>query len=160
MLCVLLYIYRFGSFKAQHNTSIARHTKSDWTCQYIIQFCLWLTILCTNRFGYIFSNIWHYVYNYIRKCLITVNHDENINTEVKRSLQQVVEALTFSGPVVFSMGYAKASHINQNETQEPLEPWTSSDPRTHENSSPNWGAGMPETSSVISLTDQNHINNW
>jgi hypothetical protein len=43
---------------------------------------------------------------------------------------------------------------------EPLEPWTSSDPRTHEDSSPGWGAGMPETSSVISLTGQNHINNW
>jgi hypothetical protein len=41
-----------------------------------------------------------------------------------------------------------------------LEPSTSSDPRTHEDSSPNWGAGMPETSSVISLTGQNRINNW
>jgi hypothetical protein len=51
-------------------------------------------------------------------------------------------------------------HINEKETQEPLEPWTSSDPRTHEDSSPNWGAGMPETSSDISLTGQNHINNW
>jgi hypothetical protein len=50
--------------------------------------------------------------------------------------------------------------INQNETQEPLEPWTSSDLNTQEDSSPNWGAGMPETSSIISLTGQNHINNW
>jgi hypothetical protein len=43
-------------------------------------------------------------------------------------------------------------YINQNETQEPFDPWTSSDPRTHEESSPNWGVGMPETSSIISLT--------
>jgi hypothetical protein len=42
------------------------------------------------------------------------------------------------------MGYAKTLCINQNETQEPLEPWTSSEPSTHEDSSPNWGAGMPE----------------
>jgi hypothetical protein len=61
---------------------------------------------------------------------------------------------------VYNRGYAKTSYINQNETQEPLEPWTRSDPRTHEDSSPNWGAGMPETSSVISLTVQNHINSW
>jgi hypothetical protein len=53
----------------------------------------------------------------------------------------------------------KTSYINQNERQEPLEPWTSSDPSTHENSSPNWGAGMPETISVISLKGQDHINN-
>jgi hypothetical protein len=57
-------------------------------------------------------------------------------------------------------GYTKTSYINHYETQEPLEPWTSSDPRTHEDSSTNWGAGMPETSSIISLTDHNHINNW
>jgi hypothetical protein len=63
-------------------------------------------------------------------------------------------------PVVFNLGYAKISYIIQNETLEPLEPWTSSDPHTHEYSSPNWGAGMPETSSIISLTGQNHINNW
>jgi hypothetical protein len=31
---------------------------------------------------------------------------------------------------------------------------------SHEVSSLNCGAGMPETSSVISLTGQNHINNW
>jgi hypothetical protein len=43
------------------------------------------------------------------------------------------------------MVYAKISYINQNETQDPLEPWTSSDHRTNEDSSPNWGAGMPET---------------
>jgi hypothetical protein len=47
-------------------------------------------------------------------------------------------------------------HLNQNETPEPRELWTFSDPRTHEDSSPNWGAGMPETGSVISLI----INNW
>jgi hypothetical protein len=60
--------------------------------------------------------------------------------------------------MAFNLGYAKASYIDRNETQEPPEPWTSSGPRTHEDSSPNWGAGMPETSSVISLTGQNHIN--
>jgi hypothetical protein len=42
---------------------------------------------------------------------------------------------------------------DQNETQEPLELWTSSDPRIHEDSSPIWGAGMPETSSIVSLID-------
>jgi hypothetical protein len=57
-------------------------------------------------------------------------------------------------------GYARTSYINQNETQEPLETWTSSDPRTHEDSSRNWGTGMPETSSDISLTGQDYINNW
>jgi hypothetical protein len=41
-----------------------------------------------------------------------------------------------------------------------LEPWTSSGPCTHEDWSPNWVVGMPETSSIISLIDQNHINNW
>jgi hypothetical protein len=35
----------------------------------------------------------------------------------------------------------------------------SSDPRTDEDSSPKLGTGMPETSSFISLTVQNHINN-
>jgi hypothetical protein len=53
-------------------------------------------------------------------------------------------------------GYARTSYINHNETQEPLEPWTSSDPSTREDSSLHWGGGMPETSSVISLTGQNH----
>jgi hypothetical protein len=52
------------------------------------------------------------------------------------------------------------SYINQNEAEEPLEPWTSSDRRTHEDSSHNWATGMPETSSIISLRCQNHINNW
>jgi hypothetical protein len=42
-------------------------------------------------------------------------------------------------------GYTKTSYINQNETQGPLELWTSSDTRTHEDSFLNWGAGMPET---------------
>jgi hypothetical protein len=60
----------------------------------------------------------------------------------------------------YPQGYVKTSYINQNDTQEPLEPWTSSDPHTHEDSSPIWGAGIPETGSVISLTRQNHINNW
>jgi hypothetical protein len=36
--------------------------------------------------------------------------------------------------------------------------WYSSEPNTHEDSSLKWGAGMPETSSVISLTDQNQLN--
>jgi hypothetical protein len=58
----------------------------------------------------------------------------------------------FSNTVVFNMRYAKKSYINQNETQESLKPCTSSDPRTHKDSSQNWGAGMPETGSVISLT--------
>jgi hypothetical protein len=55
-------------------------------------------------------------------------------------------------------GGVRKSYINQNETQEPLEPWTSSDPHSHEDSSPNWSTGMPERNSVISLTGQNHIN--
>jgi hypothetical protein len=50
-------------------------------------------------------------------------------------------------PLVINLGYAygtrKTSYINQNETQEPLEPWTSSDPRTREDQSPNCGAGKP-----------------
>jgi hypothetical protein len=50
--------------------------------------------------------------------------------------------------------------LYQNETHDPLEPWTSSDPRTDEDSSPNLGAGILETSSFISLSSQNHINNW
>jgi hypothetical protein len=43
-------------------------------------------------------------------------------------------------------------NANQNETQKPLELWTSFDPRTDEDYPSNWGAGLPETSSVISLT--------
>jgi hypothetical protein len=62
--------------------------------------------------------------------------------------------------VVFNLGYAKTSSINQNDAQELLELWTSSDLRTHEDSSPKWGAEIPETSSIISLTYQNQINNW
>jgi hypothetical protein len=64
-----------------------------------------------------------------------------------------------STPVVFNLGYmyAKTSYINQNETKELLEPWSSSDPRSHKDL---WGASMPETSSIISLTGQTHINNW
>jgi hypothetical protein len=54
-------------------------------------------------------------------------------------------------------GYAKTLYINQNEIQEP---WTSSNPCTHEDSSPNWDVGMPETRSNISLTSQTHVNNW
>jgi hypothetical protein len=33
-------------------------------------------------------------------------------------------------------------------------------PHTLEDSSPNWGAGIPETSLIISSTGQNQINNW
>jgi hypothetical protein len=51
-------------------------------------------------------------------------------------------------------------YFSQTETQKPFETWTSSDPRTHEDSSPNWGASMPETSSFVSLAGHNHINNW
>jgi hypothetical protein len=54
----------------------------------------------------------------------------------------------------------KTSYTNQNETLEPIKPWSSSDPHTHEDSSPKLGTGMPETSSVISITGQNHIMNW
>jgi hypothetical protein len=68
--------------------------------------------------------------------------------------------IAYSRAVAFNMGYTKTFYIDQNETQEPLEPWTSSDPRTHEDSSPNWGSGMPETSSIISLTGHNHIKIW
>jgi hypothetical protein len=58
----------------------------------------------------------------------------------------------FSNIMMFNMRYAKKSYINQNETQEPPEICTSSDPCTHKDFSPNWCAGMPETGSVISLT--------
>jgi hypothetical protein len=51
-------------------------------------------------------------------------------------------------------------HMNQNEIQESLESWTSSDLRTHEDSSPNWGNCMPEICSIISLTGQTHVNDW
>jgi hypothetical protein len=60
---------------------------------------------------------------------------------------------------VFNLRYVKTSYMNQTITQEPLEPATSSDPHTHEDSSPNWGAAMPETSRIILVTGQNHINN-
>jgi hypothetical protein len=56
--------------------------------------------------------------------------------------------------------YAKTSCISQNGTQEPLDPWTNSDPHIHEDPLPNWGAVMLETSPINSLTGQNHINNW
>jgi hypothetical protein len=55
--------------------------------------------------------------------------------------------------------YTKTSYSDQKE-QEPLERWTGSDPRIQEDLSPNWGAGMPEASPIISLTDRNHISNW
>jgi hypothetical protein len=44
-----------------------------------------------------------------------------------------------------------------NETCELLELWTSSNPGAQEHLSPDWGAGMPQTSSVISLIGQNYI---
>jgi hypothetical protein len=42
-----------------------------------------------------------------------------------------------SKTVVLNLGYANTFYINQKETQEPLEPLTSSEPHTHEDSSPN-----------------------
>jgi hypothetical protein len=66
-----------------------------------------------------------------------------------------VEVSTFSRPVIFSMGYTKTSYIKQNKSSY----GTSPDPRIHKDSSPNWSAGMPETSSVISLTGRKHISN-
>jgi hypothetical protein len=81
--------------------------------------------------------------------------------EVEQLDQNWMGHLTsWSIPVVFYLRYVKTPYANQNETQELLEHWTSSDPRTHEYSSPNWGAGMPEIILIISLTGQNHINNW
>jgi hypothetical protein len=62
-------------------------------------------------------------------------------------------------PVVFNLGHLKISNVNRNETQEHLKPWASSVPCTHEDSSPNWGAGMPGTNLIISWRGQNHINN-
>jgi hypothetical protein len=57
-------------------------------------------------------------------------------------------------------GDVKKSFINPNETQEPLEAWTSCDPGTHEHSSQKCGGIMPETSPIISLTGQNHSYIW
>jgi hypothetical protein len=54
----------------------------------------------------------------------------------------------------------KACYIYQNEIQEPLESWTIYDPRTHEDSSQNWGSNRLEVSSIISLTGQSFTNNW
>jgi hypothetical protein len=51
-------------------------------------------------------------------------------------------------------GYAKTSYIKQKNRLK-LEP--ALDARTHEDSSRNLGAGMPETSSGISIIDQSHI---
>jgi hypothetical protein len=65
---------------------------------------------------------------------------------------------TAAGKLRHFTGYAQTFYINQNKTQEPLEPWTSSNARTHEDSSPNWGAGMPETSSIILLKGHNQFN--
>jgi hypothetical protein len=53
--------------------------------------------------------------------------------EISGSFILVVFNLEYSYPWV----YANTSYFNQNETHEPLEPRTSSDPRTHEDSSPN-----------------------
>jgi hypothetical protein len=49
--------------------------------------------------------------------------------------------------VVFNLGYVITSYINQNATQESLEPWTSSVPELR-------------CSLIIPLTGQNYINNW
>jgi hypothetical protein len=56
-------------------------------------------------------------------------------------------------------GYAIMSYINQSETYESLELWTSSDPRTHEDSSQNWVAGMPEASSTAQQLNINNLYN-
>jgi hypothetical protein len=52
----------------------------------------------------------------------------------------------------FLLRHMKTSYISQNELPEP-------DPHIHKYLSPNCDAGLPETSSIISLTGQNHINN-
>jgi hypothetical protein len=39
--------------------------------------------------------------------------------------------------VLFGLEYTKKAYIKHNETQELLEPLSSSDPHTHEDSSPN-----------------------
>jgi hypothetical protein len=51
-------------------------------------------------------------------------------------------------------------HLISIKTQKPLEPWTSSDPSTHEDSSPNSCAAKPEISSIVSSKGHKHINNW
>jgi hypothetical protein len=51
--------------------------------------------------------------------------------------------------------------VTRKHLTDPLETWTSSDPCTHQDLAPNWGAGMPEKSPVISLTGHNHnYHNW
>jgi hypothetical protein len=77
---------------------------------------------------------------------------KNVNLEVKGSLylQNVVSTVHTSG---LQAGICEdILEGTRNKTQEPLEPWTGSDPLTHEDPSPNWGAGLPETGSIISLT--------
>jgi hypothetical protein len=56
-------------------------------------------------------------------------------------MSTICTCTTFSSTVVFNLGECEnILHINQNETQEPLEPWTSSDPSSYDEE-------MPETSS-------------
>jgi hypothetical protein len=66
--------------------------------------------------------------------LVLQQRDPQVN-ELQGMTKEAV--LDYYKAVVFSRGYAKTSCINQNETQEPIEPETSSNPRTHEDSSPN-----------------------
>jgi hypothetical protein len=56
--------------------------------------------------------------------------DERKRVVCDRIQVQPVSGLQPGGTRRRLRGYAKTSSINQNETQGPLEPWTSSDPRT------------------------------
>jgi hypothetical protein len=135
------------------------------------------SILCTYYMYKIYKNteiirssvsLWHSVstkHSSIDKIIKTEGSFISWRNSVRRivnfcSYMRGLEEWTSTWGTSTPAGYAKTSYINVNKTQEPSEPWISSDSRTHEDSSPNWGAGMPETSSIISLTGQNHINNW
>jgi hypothetical protein len=77
-------------------------------------------------------------------------------------------------PLVFNLGYAYPPGVHENILGVMLKYLTSIKTKhgnllnlepaliltLNEDSSPNWGAGMPETGSVILLTGQNHISNW
>jgi hypothetical protein len=68
--------------------------------------------------------------------IITKQHVTAFYSEIKPSLfwssmnlpnKTAIFTLHIDYVVAFNLGYAKTSYINQNETQEPLEPSTSSD---------------------------------
>jgi hypothetical protein len=61
-----------------------------------------------------------------------------------------------SSTVVFNLGY---TYPHLTSTRMKHRNCLNLGCHTHKDSSPTWGAGMPETSSVISLTGLNHINN-